>query len=115
MRALAVAVALVLPGLAAAGPARFAIVAGNNVGAAGRAQLWFAENDAERFNKALHELGDFSDDRVVSLKGGTAAVFREALTTIEHKVAEARASGEKPLLVVYFSGHAGPGGLEFGN
>jgi Caspase domain len=115
MRTLAIAVALLLPALAAAAPARFAVVAGNNVGAAGRAKLWFAENDADRFQKALHELGDFTEDHVVVVKGGSAGAFRDAIASVERQVAEAKKGGDKPLLVIYFSGHAGAGGLEFAN
>jgi hypothetical protein len=115
MKSLAIALALVLPAVAAGGAGRYAVVAGNNVGAAGRAKLWFAENDADRFQKALHELGDFTDDHIVLVKGGSAGAFRDALSAVERKVGEARKGGDKPLLVVYFSGHAGPGGLEFAN
>src|SRR5918911_361550 len=113
MKALAIAVALLLPALGAAGPGRFAVVAGNNVGAAGRAKLWFAENDADRFHKALHELGDFAEEHVAVVKGGSAGAFRDALANVERQVAEVAKHGEKPLPVVYFSRHAGPGGLEF--
>src|SRR6266542_1333902 len=113
MKSFAVTLALLLPAVALAGSTRFAVIAGNNLGAPGRAKLWFAENDAERFEKALHELGDFSADHVVVVKGESAGAFRDALSSVERQVSEAKKTGEKPLLVVYFSGHAGPGGLEF--
>jgi len=59
--------ALALPALAHGGGGRFAVIAGTNTGAPGRAKLWFAESDAERFQKALQELGDFPDYRVLSV------------------------------------------------
>jgi hypothetical protein len=92
--------------------ARFAVIAGNNRGATGRPQLWFAERDAERFAQALRELGDFSEDHVTVLRGASAAELRDALAAAEVKMAKARAGGERALFVVYFSGHAGSAGLE---
>jgi hypothetical protein len=113
MKSVAVALALLVPAIGLAGTSRYAVVAGNNLGAPGRAKLWFAENDAERFQKALLELGDFSSDHVIVVKGESADTFRRAIAGVERQIAEAKKVGEKPLLVVYFSGHAGPGGLEF--
>jgi hypothetical protein len=97
----------------AAEPARFAVVAASNEGAPGRPKLWFAEKDADRFGGVLAELGGFPVDRVAVVKGSRAGAFRDALAVTEAKVAAARARGERPLLVVYYSGHAGLGGLEF--
>jgi hypothetical protein len=99
----------------AAAAARFAIVVGNDAGTAGRPRLYFAEKDADRVRAALLELGDFSDDRVVVLKGRSASAFREAFAATEARMQVARRSGERTLLVVYFSGHAGSVGLELGN
>ena len=95
--------------------ARFAVVAGNDVGAPGRARLWFAERDAERFGRALLELGDFAQDRVTLLRGERASAFRGALETTIARIALSRQGGERALLVIYFSGHAGSGGLELGD
>ena len=114
MRALLCAVALCSP-ILAAGAERFAVVVGNNSGATGRPKLWFAEKDAERFHETLRELGDFSDDRVTVIRGGTPRQVREAFAATEAKIRLSRASGERALLVFYYSGHAGPGGLEMGN
>jgi hypothetical protein len=115
-RVLATALAFSLAALpgAARAAARFAVVAGQNEGAPGRPRLWFAEKDAERFRRALAELGGFQADRIVAVPTGRADAFRDALAVTEAKVAAARARGEQALLVVYYSGHAGPGGLEFG-
>jgi hypothetical protein len=114
MRRLVATLALALPLAAGAVPGRVAVVAGVNQGAAGRPVLWFAEKDAERFERALVELGDFSADGVALLRGPTAGAFREALARAEAQVKAARATGERTLLLVFYSGHAGSGGLEFG-
>jgi hypothetical protein len=115
MKSFALALALALPALASAAPGRYAVVAGNNVGAPGRAKLWYAEDDAERFHKTLHELGDFPEDHVTVLKSGTAGAFRDAVASMDRAMTLAKKGGDRPLFVVYFSGHAGAGGLEFGN
>lgn len=103
------AVAMAAPAHATA---RFAVVVGNNIGGAERPKLWFAEKDADRFARTLIELGDFAPDRVTVLKGRTVEALREALVAVDAKVKLAQASGEKALLVFYYSGHAGTGGLE---
>ncbi len=113
-RALWVAALLLLPLAAEAASGRVAVVAGSNAGAPSRAKLWFAEKDAERFERALKELGDFAPEQVELQRGQGAEAFRQALARAEVKVKAARAAGEKTLLVVYYSGHAGGGGLEFG-
>jgi hypothetical protein len=106
--------ALLAPAASLAASDRYAVVAGTNEGARGRPKLWFAEKDAERFHRALHELGGFEEERVTRVLGPRAGAFRDALAATEARIAAARARGERALLVVYFSGHAGQGGLEFG-
>jgi len=114
-RSLAFAVALVaLAPTSGWGSARFAVVVGTNHGATGQPALWFAERDAERFARTLVELGDFDEADVVLLRGASPARVREALATTEGRVAAARARGEHPLLLFYFSGHADAQGMELG-
>jgi len=115
LRVVAAALALLAPLATPAISGRVAVVAGSNAGASTRTKLWFAEKDAERFERALKELGDFPADQVELQKGLGSEAFRQALGRAEEKVKAARAGGEKTLLIVYFSGHAGNGGLEFGN
>jgi hypothetical protein len=114
LRAALAALALAAPLAGAALPGRVAVVAGANAGAPGRARLWFAERDAQRFERTLRELGDFQEDQIELQRGLSADAFRQALQRAEQKVAATRAAGGKTLLLVYFSGHAGAGGLEFG-
>jgi hypothetical protein len=115
LRAIAAALALLAPLATPALSGRVAVVAGVNTGAPSRARLMFAEKDAERFERALRELGDFQPDQIELQKGLRTEAFRQALDRAEAKVKAARAAGEKTLLVVYYSGHAGNGGLEFGD
>jgi len=100
---------------AASAAARFAVVVGSNSGAAGRPRLWFAEKDADGFATTIEELGNFAPDRVVVLHGSSATAVREALAAAEAKVRLAQAAGERTLLVFYYSGHAGPRGIELGS
>ena len=115
LRAAAVLAALLLPLAAEAVSGRVAVVAGQNQGAASRAKLWFAEKDAERFERALRELGDFPPDQVELQRGLGVEAVRQAHARAEATGKAAKAAGEKTLLVVYYSGHAGGAGLEFGN
>jgi hypothetical protein len=114
LRAALAALLAAVPLAAAALPGRVAVLAGANVGAPGRAKLWFAERDAQRLEQTLRELGEFQADQLELLRGPTADGFREALRRAERKVEASRAAGAKTLLLVYYSGHAGAGGLEFG-
>ena len=51
---------------------------------------------------------------VVLLTGGSPAAVREALERLDRRVQAAHAGGERTLLLFYYSGHAGTGGLELG-
>jgi hypothetical protein len=94
--------------------ARFAIVAGNNTGSQNRSKLWFAEADADRFSKALLELGEFAEPNVGLIKGEKLASVVEQFAETEKAIVASHAAGERTLLVFYFSGHAGSEGLELG-
>ncbi len=105
---------LVLPAVAHA-ELRVALVAGNDRGAAGRAKLWFAEQDALRLADTLTELGDFDRRGVQLLRGKSLGEFRAAYSELSQALQSARARGERTLLLIYYSGHADAHGLEFGN
>ncbi|HEY6101266.1 MAG TPA: caspase family protein [Anaeromyxobacter sp.] len=96
----------------AAQAARFAVIAGNDHGDAGRPRLWFAEKDAERMHHALRELGDFDSDGLVLLRGKRPAALESAVRSLEPRIRAAAGKGERTLLLVYYSGHASGGGLE---
>lgn len=115
MRTLALALALLLAPAAAAGASRFAVVAGNDRGDVARPKLWYAQKDAERFHRALLELGDFDPGGTVLVQGKGPRELEAAVRALEARIQQARAAGERTLLVVYYSGHAGAGGLEMGD
>jgi hypothetical protein len=114
MRTLALALALLVAPATAGAGMRLAVVVGNNTGSAGRPKLWFAERDAERFARSLVELGDFSKDAVLLLRGASADALREVLASADVRLASAKGAGQGTLLVFFFSGHAASGGLELG-
>ena len=94
---------------------RFAVIAGNDEGGQGRVRLWFAERDADRIAEAVRELGDFSEKNVVVLRGKSADDVRAAVEALDARILQAKAAGERTLLLFYYSGHAGASGLELGS
>ncbi|HET7788088.1 MAG TPA: caspase family protein [Myxococcales bacterium] len=113
------AVAALAALLAVAAPAgaaqRFAVIAGNDEGSQGRARLWYAQKDADRMSLALRELGDFPAANMVLLEGKDADAVRNAIASLDQKILQAKAGGERTLLFFYYSGHAGDRGLELGS
>jgi hypothetical protein len=107
--------AALLAATSAGAAERFAVVVGANRGAPARAKLWYAEKDAQRFAAALEELGDFPTQNVTLLPNPKADGLRAAWADMEARVQQARAAGQRTLLVFYFSGHAGAGALELGD
>lgn len=112
LRAAAAALALALPAAAAAG--RFGVFVGNDRGDPSRPRLWYAEKDAERMYRTLTELGELDPGGAVLLQGRSVSALLDALRALEPKVRAARTNGERTLVVVYYSGHASPAGLELG-
>ncbi len=115
MRLRFAALLVVLFALPAWSAARFALVVGNNRGAANRARLWYAERDAERVAKALVELGEFPPAQVTLLRSTSRDGVIAALDLLEAQLRLAHQLGEPTLLVVFFSGHARGEGLELGS
>jgi hypothetical protein len=112
VRAAAAALALVLPAAASAG--RFGVFVGNDRGDPARPRLWYAEKDAERMYRTLGELGELDVGGTVLLQGKSVSALLDALRALEPRIRAARAAGERTLLLVYYSGHASPAGLELG-
>src|SRR3954465_1300779 len=111
---LVAAIAVLLAAAPAGAAQRFAVIAGNDEGAQGRARLWYAEKDADRMAAAVRELGDFSEKNVVVLRGKSADEVRAAIAQLDPRILSAKAGGERTLLFFYYSGHAGASGLELG-
>src|ERR1700704_6768459 len=91
----AVAVAVLLAAAPVWAAQRFAVIAGNDEGAQGRARLWYAERDADRMASAVRELGDFAPDNVVVLRGKSAAEVRAAIAGLDARVLQAKAGGDR--------------------
>ena len=108
------AIAVLLAAAPAGAAQRFAVIVGNDEGGQARARLWFAERDAERVAAAVRELGDFPEKNVAVLRGKSADEVRAAIASLDARILQARAAGERTLLFFYYSGHAGSSGLELG-
>src|SRR3954464_8286872 len=93
-----VAIAVLLAAAPAGAAQRFAVIAGNDEGGQGRARLWFAERDADRGAAAVRELGDFSEKNVLVLRGKNADEVRAAIATLDSRILQAKAGGERTLL-----------------
>ena len=107
--------ALLLTTLAQAQPVRrFALVAGNNQGGDGTRDLAFATRDARKLEGVLRELGDVADGDLVLLLDREAQDFWRALAALEARIQQARAAGQRTVLLVYYSGHAKAGDLRLG-
>jgi hypothetical protein len=86
---------------------RFAIVVGNNLGAASEAPLRFAESDAARMFEVFTQLGDFDPINSVLLRGKDSATVRNALLAINGRIRDAISQPDtQAVLAVYYSGHA---------
>jgi hypothetical protein len=113
-RAAAAIVLLVAARAAGADVRRFALVAGEPDGGAGTVRLRYAERDARRIHEILTRVGGVrpADARLLLSAGATA--FRRALAELSQASAAARATGERTLLLVYYSGHAKDDALRLG-
>jgi hypothetical protein len=114
VRTAAALAAMLLATPALAAPGRFGVFIGNDRGDPSRPRLWYAEKDAERMHRTLAELGDFDAGGSVLLQGKSVSAVLDALKAVEPRIRAAKAGGAKTLLLVYYSGHASPAGLELG-
>jgi len=107
--------------LAASRPARadvqrFAIVIGNDRGAADEQPLRYAESDARRVYDVLRELGGFTPANMVLLSGEDARTAEDTVIAINERVRSALAlPGSQAMLFVYYSGHADAEALHLGD
>lgn len=93
---------------------RFAVVVGANRGADAEVALKFAELDAQKIADTLVQVGGFSRDDVVVIRGAAPATVRRALIDENDRVRQSQ-PGEPTLLFVYYSGHADADALHLGN
>ena len=110
-----IAAMVLAPDTALARVERFAVIVGNNRGAADEAPLRYAESDAERVYDVLLQIGDVSPVNAVLLRGKDAATVRSALLQINERIRDATSAPDtQVVLLVYYSGHADAGALHLG-
>jgi hypothetical protein len=86
---------------------RFAVIVGNNRGAADEEPLRYAEADAARLYDVLLQLGDVSPLNGVLLRGRDATFVRGALLAINARIRDAATKPDtQVVLIIYYSGHA---------
>lgn len=91
---------------------RIAVLVGNNDGERGEVRLRYAEQDAAKMSRVLHDLGGFRSEDIVSLLGDDTEAVRHAIIRVNERL---RAEGAADsILVVYYSGHADADALHLG-
>jgi hypothetical protein len=95
-------------------PLRIALLVANNRGAAARAPLRYAEQDAGELAKVLVELGGFRSDDVHLVQGQPLIATRAALDRMRARMAGERKQARKVVLLFYYSGHSDGQALELG-
>jgi hypothetical protein len=98
----------------AAGQRRFALVAGNDQGGADTRPLRYATEDARKMHAVLTQVGGVAPDDALLVLNQSAQTVWQSLSGLEARIAEARARGDRAILIFYFSGHAKDGELRLG-
>jgi len=111
---LAAIAATLTAGRARAQVERYAIVIGNNQGAADEAPLRWAEDDAAKVARVLRELGGFRTENMLLMRGESAEAIRRALIATNDRIRTRPAASGKAMLLVYFSGHADATAMHLG-
>ncbi|MEZ4385471.1 MAG: caspase family protein [Nannocystaceae bacterium] len=121
MRGLSRLLAAALVLLAALAPAsawarvvRYAVIIGNNQGAADEGTLRYAERDAVRVADTLRDLGGFHEENTVVLLGQGVAAIQRVLIGLNARLRGATGPGDQAVLLVYYSGHADADALHLG-
>ena len=95
-----------LPRDAGAAVRRFAVLLGNNEGAPGMHQLYFAEDDALRMQAVLTTAGGYDAGDVRVLLNERRSDLMGTMVQMREEVDAARARGAETLFLFYYSGHA---------
>lgn len=99
---------------AAAPQHRYALIVGNDQGGGDTRPLRYAGEDARRVYDVLTQVGGVQPaDTALVLNQPVGELWR-ALSVLEARIAYGRQSGERTLLIFYFSGHAKDGELRLG-
>src|SRR5882757_9853104 len=84
---------------------RFAVIVGDDAGAADEQRLRFAESDAQHVAELLAEVGGVPDESQVVLRGKSADQMRRALIATNERIRTGQHAGRDSVLIVYYSGH----------
>ena len=95
-----------MPEVAWARVVRYAVVIGNNEGAADETSLRYAERDATRVHEVLRTLGWFHEENTVVLLGSNRETIQRVLISINARIRSASRGADQAVLLVYYSGHA---------
>ena len=85
---------------------RYAVIAGNDMGAAGDVPLRYAEADARKVHDVLGGLGEFLPEDVVLLQGRGGDELARVLIAMNARIRADATAGRDAILFVYYSGHA---------
>ncbi|MFT7581690.1 MAG: hypothetical protein ACI9MR_003368, partial [Myxococcota bacterium] len=99
------AVAMVATAAPTLADARYALVIGANDGVLDDERLLYAERDATRVAEVLTRLGGVPAENLILLQGSTAAAVERAISVLKLRLS-APVGAERPVLFVYYSGHA---------
>ena len=114
--ALAFVVAWLGGGLVAeAAVVRYAVVLGNDEGAADEQTLRYAEDDAAKLFDVLTKLGRFAPENAILLQGESPDTVRRVLIAVNDRIRADVAAGDEAGLFVYYSGHADAQNLHLGD
>ncbi len=95
--------------------ARFALVAGNNLGGDDTRPLLYATEDARKVHAVLTGVGGVKPEDARLLVNAAADDFWHALNDLQARALAATRAGLRTTLIVYFSGHAKNGDLRMGS
>jgi hypothetical protein len=84
------------------GPARIAVVVGNNLGMADEVELRYAEDDARKMERALLDLGGYQPRDTHLVLGATADEVRAVLEAVQRQTDASPGT----MVFFYYSGHA---------
>ncbi len=113
--ALLTVLAVLAPATAWAKVIRYAVIIGNNEGAADEGTLRYAERDATRIADTLRDLGGFHEENTVVLLGQGKAAIQRVLIAMNARLRTATRAADQAVLLVYYSGHADADALHLGD
>ena len=94
---------------------RYAVIVGDDAGAADEQRLRFAESDAQHVAELLGEVGGVPDENQVLLRGKSAEQMRRALIATNERIRTGQRTGRDAVLIVYYSGHGDADALHLGD